>query len=188
MAKRPRIKFPQTVLCARPGGECTECGRALRWKKSTNARPHEFPDFGFRVAAGGASTATCTGCRTAHACVGSPEGFRRSIVEQVLRKPGALAPMEIRFVRKQLGLTGGQFATLIGVSREHVSHIERGHAPNLGTAPDRLARMIVASRIDPSLRLLKGLLSTLDDEIGTRARRKALRHSGYRVSVPARRS
>lgn len=187
-AKKKRARLPQVEFLPKADEECARCGASLRWRKGSAKKAQEVPGIGFRVVASGVSTATCSACQTPHAAVGNVAAFRRNVVEGILRKPGALAPGEIRFVRKYLGLTGGQFALLIGVSREHVSHIERGHAPNLGTAPDRLVRLVVAARVDPSLKLLKGLLADLDAEIGTRSKRKAVRHAGYRVAASSRRA
>ena len=51
---------------------------------------------------------------------------------------------------------------------------------------DRLARLMIASKIDPSLVFMKRLLNQLDENIGTRSRRKVVRHSGYRVNVAGR--
>lgn len=186
-ARKKRARLPQAEFLAKAEEACSRCGTELRWRKGSAKKAQEVPGIGFRVVASGVSTATCSACQTAHAAVGNVAAFRRTVVEGILSKPGALAPGEIRFIRKHLGLTGGQFAMLIGVSREHVSHIERGHAPNLGTAPDRLVRLVVAARVDPSLKLLKGLLADLDAEIGTRSKRKAVRHSGYRVAASSRR-
>lgn len=185
--KTSRRSAPKTVIVSRRTDQCEECGGTLRWRTSTASKPYPFTDFGFPVEVVGLSTAVCGRCKTSYAVIGNQERFRTAIMEQILTKPGPLAASEIVFLRKTLDLTGGKFAGLVGVSREHVSHIEQGHAPNLGTAADRLARMMIASKIDPSLKLLKKLLGTLDEQIGTRSRRKAVRHAGYRVNTASRR-
>lgn len=184
--KKTRRSAPKTVIIPRRSDRCDECDAALRWRTSTAAKPYAFTDFGFPLQVAGLSTATCSRCGTIHAAIANPDRFRQTVLEEILKKPGPLTATEIVFMRKTLRLTGGRFAGLVGVSREHVSHIEQGHAPNLGTAADRLARLMVASKIDPSLVFMKRLLSHLDENIGTRSRRKVVRHSGYRVTVGGR--
>lgn len=184
---RSRRTKPTTILLDRRTDSCEHCDERLRWSKSTSSKPYPFKDFGFRLQVAGLSSATCRSCRTAHAAVGSVKRFRQAVLEEILQRPGALSADDIVFVRRTLGLTGGKFAALVGVSREHVSHIEQGHAPSLGTSADRLARLIVAARSDPSLKLLKRVLASLDEEIGTRSRRKAVRQPGYRVNLGSKR-
>lgn len=67
-------------------------------------------------------------------------------------------------------------------NREHVSRIERGHSLNLGRTATRLARLLNAAKTDRSLKLPKRLLASLNESIGTRSRRKAVRHPGYHVA------
>jgi DNA-binding transcriptional regulator YiaG len=187
MTRRKARRLPGTIMNAKRVDRCEECDSPLRWKTSTRAKPHDLPDYGFAVKVSGMATATCSRCRTAHAVVPNVARLRESIVEQVLARPGALSADEIVFMRKHLKMTGGKFASLVGVSREHISHIEQGHAPSLGTAADRLARMMIAAKTDPSLKLLKKLMAQLDEDIGTRSRRKMVRHGAYRVTLPSRR-
>jgi DNA-binding transcriptional regulator YiaG len=184
--KKSRRSAPTTVIIPKRTDRCEECGAALRWRSSTAAKPYSFNDFGFPLQVASLSTATCSRCGTIHAAIANPDRFRQSVLEEILKKPGPLTANEIVFLRKTLRLTGGKFAGLVGVSREHVSHIEQGHAPNLGTAADRLARLMVASKLDPTLTFMKRLLNQLDENIGTRSRRKTVRHAGYRVNVAGR--
>ncbi|MFN2427596.1 MAG: hypothetical protein ABR587_14235 [Candidatus Binatia bacterium] len=183
--KKSRRGAAKTVLTAKRTDYCENCDSQLRWKAATSA--HSLPDFGFPLKVTGVSTATCPNCRTPHAAVGNPQRFRESVLEQILRRPGALTADEIVFLRKHLRLTGGKFANLVGVSREHVSHIEQGHAPSLGTAADRLARLMIAAKSDASLGMMKRVLTSLDEDIGTRSRRKSVRHGGYKVAVGSKR-
>ena len=186
MRRASRRDAPKTVFTPKKVERCEECGGTLRWKTSSGNRPVSFPGFGFPLQVAGLSTATCARCKAPHAAVANADRFRRTIMLQILEKPGPLTAEEIVFLRRSLKLTGGKFAGLVGVSREHVSHIEQGHAPNLGTAADRLARMMIAVKLAPTLKLLKKLLGRLDEQIGTRSRRKAVRHSSYSVYLASR--
>lgn len=186
---RTKSRRPASTTCLIPRRveQCERCSGPLRWRTSTASRPHLLKDYGFPLELVGAAVAACSKCRSEHAAVGRSERFQRCILEQVLAKPGPLTADEILFLRKSLGMTGGDFAGLVGVSREHVSHIEQGHAPNLGTAADRLARLVIAARTDPSLVLLKKLLKSLDHNIGTRSHRVESRTHRYSVNVASRR-
>jgi DNA-binding transcriptional regulator YiaG len=185
--KKSRRSAPSTIMTSRRTDHCEECGAPLRWRTSTGVKPHTLPDYGFALKVSGLPAATCSKCHASHAAVGNLQKFRESVVEQILRRPGALTADEIVFLRKHLRLTGGKFANLVGVSREHVSHIEQGHAPSLGTAADRLARLMIAAKSDASLKLMKRVLTSLDEDIGTRSRRKAVRHTGYKVAMGSKR-
>ena len=181
--EKPEHSTRETTITSQPLGRCTHCEANLRWRTSTSKRPYAFGDFGFPVHVAGLASATCARCRTQHVALRSPERFHAIVLEEVLKKPSALSAREVVFLRKHLHLTGAKFAALVGVSREHVSKTERGHSPNLGTAADRLARLMIAAKTDPSLRLLKRLLASLDESIGTRSRSKAVRHPGYHVAL-----
>lgn len=188
MARNPsRRAASTTCLVHRRIDRCESCSGPLRWRKSTASRPHVVKDFGFALELVGADVAACGKCRNEHAAVGRSDRFQKTVLEMILAKPGPLTADEILFLRKSLGMTGGDFAGLVGVSREHVSHIEQGHAPNLGTAADRLARLVIAARTDPSLSLLKRLLKSLDHNIGTRSGRTEIKQHKYRVNLAVRR-
>lgn len=167
---------------------CQECGGNLRWRTSNGTKPYQFSDYGFGLQVSNVSTAQCAKCRASYAVIPNAERFKDNVLEQILAKPSALTASEIVFLRKHMGLTGGIFAGLVGVSREHVSHIEQGHAPNLGTAADRLARIMISAKLDPSLRLLKKIMGGLDENIGTRSRRKQARQGPYKVNLGVRRA
>lgn len=186
--KKSRRVASTTSMVSRRIDRCGNCEGVLRWRTATASRPHVLRDYGFPLRVVGLPVAACGKCGNEYAAVGSAERFRRSILEQILLKPAPLSSDEIVFLRKTLGMTGGNFADLVGVSREHVSHIEQGHAPNLGTAADRLARLMIAAKVDPTLKLMKRLLGSLDEHIGTRARRKPVRHDGYCLNVTSKRA
>ena len=77
--------------------------------------------------------------------VGIPgiEGLHRAIAEALIAKPARLAPEEVRFLRKHLGLSSADFAAHMGTTPEAVSRWERGRA-QMGPVADRLLRTLVA--------------------------------------------
>jgi DNA-binding transcriptional regulator YiaG len=168
----------------RRGKNCISCVRRLEWKRSTETKPHLINLYGFNVQLAGVPIGTCRRCKIVHLDV-REEQLKRTILATVLAKAGPLTASEIKFTRKTLGLTGGQFANRVGVSREHVSHIEQGHTSDLGTSADRLTRLVAAIALDPSLILLRQLFNGLDENIGTRYRRKAAKPVVYKVKLTA---
>lgn len=188
MTKKKRRRPPKTLFLARRVDGCENCDDTLRWRAATSAKPHQFPDYRFTVNASGISVATCGSCQTAHAAVGHVKKFHDALLELILQRPGALTGEEIHFLRKHLNLTGGKFASMVGVSREHVSHIEQGHAPSLGTSADRLARLVLSAKCDPTLKLFKRVLAPLEEDIGTRSQRRAVKgKTGYNLGTVSKR-
>ena len=73
----------------------------------------------------------------------SAEQLHRLLTNLLIRQPTALKGTEIRFLRKELGLTGRAFAQRLGMTPEHLSRLEtggRGITPTI----DLLVRLAVA--------------------------------------------
>ena len=60
----------------------------------------------------------------------------------VIRKPTALKGTEIRFLRKELGLSGRAFAQRLGMTPEHLSRLENG-GRGITSTIDLLVRLAV---------------------------------------------
>jgi transcriptional regulator with XRE-family HTH domain len=73
-----------------------------------------------------------------------------------------LAPIEIRFLRKHIGLSGEDFAQRMGVTRETVSRWETG-ANQMGAVADRLLRLLVINHEPSESYLVDDLLKWLTD-------------------------
>jgi DNA-binding transcriptional regulator YiaG len=69
--------------------------------------------------------------------------LHRAIAHAVIRKRARLAGVEIRFLRKYLGLSGVDFARHIGVDPSTVSTWENDKDP-IGPTSDRALRLMVA--------------------------------------------
>jgi transcriptional regulator with XRE-family HTH domain len=74
-----------------------------------------------------------------------------------------LAPVEIRYLRKHIGLSGGDFAQRMGVARETVSRWETGAQP-MGAVADRLLRLLVVTHEPTECYVVDDLLRELNDE------------------------
>ena len=71
------------------------------------------------------------------------DGLHRAIARAIIAKRQRLTPTEIRFLRKQLGLSGLDLAIHLGTTPESVSRWENGRTA-MGVTADRLLRLMVA--------------------------------------------
>lgn len=85
----------------------------------------------------------CPKCRDRDVDIPHIEGLHRGIARVVIAKRARLTPMEIRFLRKQLGMSGLDLSIHMGATPETVSRWEHGRTP-MGVTADRLLRLMVA--------------------------------------------
>jgi putative zinc finger/helix-turn-helix YgiT family protein len=104
------------------------------------AYPLEVP-----VTLRGVRVASCPKCGEHEVDIPRVEELHRAIARAVIAKPQRLAPVEIRFLRKHLGLAAQDFARHVGTTPETVSRWEKGAKP-MGQVADRLLRLMVALR------------------------------------------
>ena len=71
------------------------------------------------------------------------EQLHRLLASLVIRKPALLRGPEIRFLRKELGLSGRAFANRLGMTPEHLSRLETGRRA-VSPTTSLLARLAVA--------------------------------------------
>jgi putative zinc finger/helix-turn-helix YgiT family protein len=98
-----------------------------------------------RVTLLGIEVGRCPRCGEHEALIPNILGLHEAIAAALARKTARLLPEEVRFLRKQLGWSGGDFAAHLGVSRETVSRWETGAAA-MGTVAERLLRLATATR------------------------------------------
>jgi putative zinc finger/helix-turn-helix YgiT family protein len=99
----------------------------------------------------------CPNCGEHEAVIPKIEQLHRVIATTIARKAPRLAAEEIRFLRKYLGWSGGDFGEHMGVSPETVSRWENGSA-TMGATAERLLRLAALTRepmSDYSLDILK---------------------------------
>jgi putative zinc finger/helix-turn-helix YgiT family protein len=93
----------------------------------------------------GVEVSRCPECGETEVSIPNIEGLHRAIARVLARKPHRLTPAEIRFLRKYLGFSGGDFAEHVGVVPETVSRWENG-ATAMGLTAERLLRWMVVTR------------------------------------------
>jgi putative zinc finger/helix-turn-helix YgiT family protein len=85
---------------------------------------------------------SCPRCGHSELAVSAIEELRHAIARAIIAKRQRLMPREIRFLRRQLELSGIELATHLGATPESVSRWEHGRTP-MGVTADRLLRLMV---------------------------------------------
>jgi putative zinc finger/helix-turn-helix YgiT family protein len=86
---------------------------------------------------------SCPRCNHSELAVSDIEALHHAIARVIVAKRQRLLPREIRFLRKQLRMSGIGLATHLGATPESVSRWEHGRTP-MGVTADRLLRLMVA--------------------------------------------
>ncbi len=92
----------------------------------------------------GVEVAHCPACGAEDVAIPRIEQLHRVLVSHFINQTRALAPIEVRFLRKHVGFSTADFAKCMGVLRETVSRWETGKKP-MGAQADRLLRLLVAT-------------------------------------------
>ena len=134
--------------------KCPRCGHQMK----TARENYLYRECGLaNVTLVGIEVSRCPDCGEHEAVIARIEQLHRVIATTIARKAPRLAPGEIRFLRKYLGWSGGEFAEHMGVSPETISRWENGPAA-MGATAERLLRLAVLTREparDDSLGVLK---------------------------------
>lgn len=110
----------------------------------------------------GVEVRRCPGCGEFEVAIPKIEELHRTIARAVTMRPARLTSHEIRFLRKWLGWSGGDFAAHMGVTPETVSRWENGGL-QMGGPAERLLRLMVATR-DPVQSYPLELLKSIDED------------------------
>jgi transcriptional regulator with XRE-family HTH domain len=125
--------------------KCESCGLEMVVGTATEAKPYQYTLSGLKnVFLAGIKVRECASCKEQCPIIPKIGDLHRLIADWLLEKPTRLNGPELRFLRKNAGFPGNQFAALLGVSASHLSRAEHGHSA-LGLSTDRLARLIVAT-------------------------------------------
>jgi DNA-binding transcriptional regulator YiaG len=119
-----------------------DCKLALEAVKATPEAPYHFLDSGLpNVYLSGIKYHLCIVCkRIVKVEIPAIEELLAAIAGAIVAKNSALGSLEVRFLRKRLGIKGTEFARLIDVSPEQLSRWENGHN-ELSGAMDRFIRI-----------------------------------------------
>lgn len=120
--------------------KCTQCGAAMKARKEN----HRYDECGLKhVTLVGVQVSRCPKCGDHEISIPRIEGLHRLIARVLIDKATRFTGDEVRFLRKNLGWSGSDFAKHMGVADETVSRWENDAAP-IGPQADRLLRLMVA--------------------------------------------
>lgn len=141
--------------------KCDECGGQLAVKRNAVRRysigglPH--------IELHGVEVTTCNKCGQESIAVPRVGQLHKVLAASILRLHRKLAPTEVRFLRKHIGLSGNEFAQRMGVTRETISRWENGNL-SISALADRLVRLLVVSHKPSEDYAVDDMLSQLTDK------------------------
>jgi putative zinc finger/helix-turn-helix YgiT family protein len=141
--------------------KCDECGGSVTVEREAVRRydigglPH--------IELHGVEVTHCTTCGNETIAIPRIGQLHRAIAQAFVTQRRMLAHPEIRFLRKHIGLSGNDFAAVMGVARETVSRWETGSQP-MGAVADRLLRMLVVNHDPTKSYAADDMLRALSDE------------------------
>lgn len=118
--------------------KCIECGSDMTTKKE-NVPFQALPG----TVLVGVDVSRCRACGAYEVAIPAIDKLMHMLANVVIRKPARLVGAEVRFLRKYLGYSSGDFAKRIGSSPSTVSKWENDAQP-LGLHSDLLLRAMVA--------------------------------------------
>lgn len=140
--------------------KCDECNAQVTTERNAVRRydigglPH--------VTLHGVEVIRCANCGNEEIAIPRIGQLHRVIAASMVKQRRMLAPVEIRFLRKHIGLSGNDFAQRMGVARETVSRWETGANP-MGAVADRLLRLLVLTHEPTDNYVVDGMLKQLND-------------------------
>lgn len=122
--------------------KCFECGGEMKsWVGEDVPYNVGLPD----VRVSGLELRKCLECGEETTTIFRILALHMAIAQAVIAKPSRLTAAEVKFLRKVLGWSSGDFARHMGVRPESVSRWENNKEP-IGPQADRLLRLMVATR------------------------------------------
>jgi putative zinc finger/helix-turn-helix YgiT family protein len=144
---------------------CEDCGSVLIVERDAVRRydlggvPH--------VELHGVELTRCPGCGAESIGIPRLAQLHTVLAHGFVTQTRMLAPTEVRFLRKHVGLSSTDLAQRMGVSRETVSRWESG-AQAMGAVADRLLRLIVIGHAPSESYATDDLLRSLSNEAAPR--------------------
>lgn len=116
-----------------------ECGGKLKEKR---VKLYRYEGSGLlNVFLADIKVAVCGKCGESYPIIPSILKLHASIAEAIALKPSMLIGAEMRFLRKQLGLSAVKWASYMKMDKASVSRLENGHNP-IGRQTDALIRLL----------------------------------------------
>lgn len=140
--------------------KCEECGGQMAVEVNA-VRRYDVGGLP-QVELHGVEVTRCTGCGSEAIAIPRMAQLHRVVANCFVNQHRMLAPVEIRFLRKHIGMSGAEFAQRMGVARETVSRWETG-TNQMGAVADRLLRLLVVTHEPAKSYVVDDLLRELTD-------------------------
>ncbi len=144
--------------------KCYECGKVMNDKKIK----HHYVESGLNnVYLEGVSEFTCPSCKTSFVDIPEPTQLHIVMAVALSDKKGLLTGPEIRFMRKEVGMTSKGFAAFIGVSPVTMSRWENSEGDsNRDESNDRLIRLAFKVMMYERLKAMLSCLEAMIQKAG----------------------
>ena len=127
--------------------KCEACGSAMVAREATVERPYRYDLSGLdNVVLAGITVYECPKCDIRVPIIPKIGQLHDVIAKGLFFKDGDLTGPEIRFLRKNAGISAKDFARFIGVDPSHLSRVENGKTEHFSTGIDKLARAVAAAQ------------------------------------------
>lgn len=140
--------------------KCDQCDGLMTTERDV-VRRYEIGGLS-HVELHGVDVSKCAACGREEVAIPRMGPLHHVIAQAFVTQQRMLAPVEIRFLRKHIGLSGTDFAQRMGVARETVSRWETGATP-MGAVADRLLRLLVVTHAPTKRYAVDDFLQALND-------------------------
>lgn len=103
--------------------KCIGCGATMKTRRGQYRYAHVD---GLHVILDGVQISKCAACGEEEVAIPHVEELNRALAVDMAQRPARLSGGQVRFLRKQLGWSGVDFARRVGVTPETVSRWESG--------------------------------------------------------------
>jgi putative zinc finger/helix-turn-helix YgiT family protein len=149
---------------------CIECGKKMNGRVSAPGRPFKYTSCGLpNVLLYGISVYRCPACGDVPPVIPRMGELLRVIAESVSMKKSRLGGEEIRFLRKNIGVSATEFAAAAGIAPATLSRAENNKG-SIPIAAEQLLRLMAreAARGEPAREQIKQLAALALAEAGAR--------------------
>lgn len=167
---------------------CDRCGGRMRKRGATVRKPYRYTASGLgNINLAGIPVYGCPRCGTESPVIPQIGQLHEAIARDLLEQSAPLTGQEIRFLRKNAGISARELAALIGIDPAHLSRVENGHREALGPAADKLTRAVVTAKVglpDELGEILLHVARKIDEEDagGVAEHVFRLRNDGWRAA------
>jgi putative zinc finger/helix-turn-helix YgiT family protein len=122
--------------------KCMDCGAEM----NTARENYRYDDCGLPyVVLEDVEVSRCSACGNIEVSIPAIEDVHEKIAWFVAQKSSRLTPDEVKFLRKYMGFSSGDFAEILGVDLATVSRWENG-VRQMSSVADRLVRVLALTR------------------------------------------